>query len=709
MHLALLVIGIVSAAAVPTAPVERPASSFQLKWLADLGSEAPPVASRGLEPNARPLVAVVPGSLYVFSIDASGGLQRAKHLPVDPSAPYGAAVTDGGVVLATKEGSLSLWTFAGADLALRWRRDLGERVSALGWDGGDVVFASTWGNRVIAASAADGRTLWSADVGGRAEAPPLREGDAVFVATKTKALVRLDAATGAVRWKVALTGAAVFPLSILDDRSRALLSSTWDGRLTAHELATGRPRWTVTLSARLAGPPTVWTGLVGVVTADGSAHLYDAAGQLRWSQPGAAEGPATLLPLPPTAGAARVLVVSRMLAGLDIEKGSRVDDYPKGAVDELKRRFSDAMLEGEKTFSEGEKRALLERHAFDIAGPLFGPARLFGPYLVFGTEEGWAYFFDAATARPMARYHAGQPGSRLATLPSGEAIATAGEEIFALAPASGQIVWRRGAGAEITQVESEASVGVLAAGRLHTLDPRDGVPRWSLRGAFRSMSSAGVTLLNEDGRLRVVSEDGRPLGDVLPLAADLLPPRRLSQGSWVAAGREGTLFGLLWQEPALTMIWDKRVGERLTDLWLAAGRIVVRTESGALVAFDETREEVWRVRLAADDRVFPSASGETFVVCGAAEMRVHGASSGEIQRQWKVASPAVGVDVNGTSLAWLDRAGGAFAADSAAEAVDHTGEIGVPLSAAVPTSGGFFLTTAAGDVGFVEFKRGEGR
>jgi len=130
--------------------------------------------------------------------------------------------------------------------------------------------------------------------------------------------------------------------------------------------------------------------------------------------------------------------------------------------------------------------------------------------------------------------------------------------------------------------------------------------------------------------------------------------------------------------------------------------LVVRSEPGTLVGFDESGQEIWKLRLASDDRFELVPQAASLVILGATELRVHDWVSGEPRFQWKVGSPAVGADIRGRSLSWLDRAGGAHEVDMLDGRLLDTTDLGGPLAAVAPTPGGFLVTTAAGEAGFVE-------
>jgi outer membrane protein assembly factor BamB len=689
--------------------------------LVDLGAESLRASPPAAGTSSRSVGVSVPGAAYVFTLGPDGSPQRQKRLAVDASAPYGVAFTDSGLALASKEGSVGLWTFLpSGDPSLRWRRELGERASSVGWNGGDSVFVATWRNRLLGLSAADGRLLWTVDIGGRAEAPAVVEGKDVFVVTRAKAFLRIDATTGSVRWKVGLPGLAVHPPVLFGEKPRLALCGTGDGQLVAYDSSTGRIHWSLALPAKLASAPFVGPESVAAVTADGAILAYSPSGQPRWTQPGSSEGPATLLLQSPGGVAPRLLAVSKMLMGLDLGTGTRLADYPKAAAEELKRRFADAMLEGVKTYSEGEKRALMEQEAFDISGPLFGPAHVFGPHVAFGTEDGWAYVFDASTLRPRGRYRAGQGCSGLPVLVSGRVMAVAGEEMFGLDPSSGRVLWKRVLGGDAGPLTGEATLGVVAGGRVHALNPLDGVLQWSLRGRFRSVAppaaggdpKATPWLVDDgEGNLRAVWPSGVLGGEPLPAGGDLLPVRPASARSWVAATREGNVFEVAWEPPAgglrpsegrLLKTWEKSLDERLMDIQVARGRMVVRSESGYLVGLDEYGHEAWRLHVAGEDRyeVIPQAA--YLVILGAADVRVHDWVSGEMKFQGKVESPALATDIRGKSLLWLDRLGGAHRADLLEGRFLESADLGEPLASATRTGSGFLVTTTAGELGLVE-------
>lgn len=702
-----------------------PLPAAELRWLAELGAESLVASPRPPGTSRRAIVVSVPGAAYVFTLGPDGSLLKRRRLAADPAAPYGVAATETGLVLADRQGIVGLWSLSGEGAAsLRWRRDLGDRVTSVGWDGGELVLVATWKGRLVAMAAADGRILWSADIGGRAEAPAVTDGRDVFIASKARALLRLDASTGVIRWKVALPGVALHPPVPFGEKPHLVLCGTWEGQLLAYDAPTGHVRWSASLPAKLASAPVAASDLVAAVTADGTVHAYDSAGNARWTALGSADGATALLLEASTGAAPRLVSVSKVLVGLDLAKGARLADYPHGAVEELRRRFAEAMLDGLKTYSEAEKHAILDREAFEISGPLFARARVFGPYLAFGTDDGWAYVFDAATLRPLARYRAGQACSGIPRLAAGRAVAVAGEEVFGLEPLTGKTLWRRVLGPDSGPVAGEATLAIVAGGRVHAIGAADGVLQWSLRGRFRSVtppaaaasegaSTAPWLVDDGEGNLRALLPPGRLVGDPLPAGGDLLPIVASSERSWIAATREGKVFGVDWEEPAggaggapngrLVKSWETAFDERILEVQLADGRMIVRSEAGTLAGVDAaSRQELWRVRVSKEDRVQALPRVGALLSLGTDAVRVHDWASGEVRFQQKVASPAVAADLRGTSLRWLDRWGGAHRVDVQDGRPEYTADLGVPLVEAARVPGGFLVTTAAGEVGFVD-------
>lgn len=703
-----------------------PPAAARVLWLTELGAESLVAPARSTVARHGTIVATVPGAAYAFDLTADGALLKRLRLAADPAAPYGVAVAERDLVLADRQGVLSRWSLEAGRWASRWRRELGERVTSVGWDGGRLVLAATWKGRLLAISALDGAPGWSIDLGGRAEAPALISGDDVFVATKSRQLLRVNAANGQVRWRVALSGTTLHPPGLLAGPPRLVVCGTLEGQLAAHEVVSGRVRWTAELDARLAGAPLVHAGGVAAVTVDGTIRGYDPAGRLSWTAAAAARGPASLLQLSEPGAAPRLLSVSRMITALDLSDGRQLESYPAGALAELRRRFADAMLEGDKTYSEPEKAAIEEQEAFEVAGPPFGAARPFGPHLAFGSEEGWVYAFDAARLRPAARYRGGEAAAA-AVLLGDRALASAGDDLFALDLATGATVWRKAVGPRPLTTAGPGTVGVLAGGRLHALAAADGALEWSVRGSYRLFAAPGASVTAADsaaaasgpghwlvadsaGELRAVLAPGRLVGEPLAIGGELLELLAVGPRSWIGATREGTLFGVGLEDlPAvagaaastrLTRTREKEWPEPLAGLAVAAGRALVRTASGALTVLEaESFEEVFRLALSPQDRVLVQAEDNALLVLGGAGVRVHDWTSGAPLAEL-AARGALAAKLRGDSLVWLDGSGELHLA-ALASGSSTSVRLELPLVQATPAGAGFLVTTAAGEVGFV--------
>jgi hypothetical protein len=220
------------------------------------------------------------------------------------------------------------------------------------------------------------------------------------------------------------------------------------------------------------------------------------------------------------------------------------------------------------------------------------------------------------------------------------------------------------------------------------------------------------------GNLRALVPPGRLVGDPLPAGGELLPVLATGPRSWVAATRPGKVVLVVWEEAPvagasagggqgrLVTSAEANLGEPIVEAQFAEGRILVRTEAGSIAGLDGTTlQEGWRIRVAREDRVQALPQAGALFVMGGDELRAYDWSTGELKLQRKLAAPAVGADLRGGTLRWLDRWGGAHRADGPEATVVST-DLGLSLAAAAPAPGGFLVATAAGEVGFVEVADG---
>ncbi len=700
---ALLVLG-ASGLRASDREVPRP---LKLAWLVDLGSEAMAVNPRPLEAQGSLWISV-PGAALAFSVDGNGALTKLSRLPSDFSSAFGLATSGQAAVVANRSGELTLWRSPepGAAPELQWRSPLGSRATSVAWNGADQIWAATRDGRLLALGDDDGEEVWSIDMGGRAEAPPVASGGDLYVATKSRTLLRIDTETGTVRWRRELAGPVIHPPVLTAGDSPLVVCGTWSGTLAAFEASSGNRVWSLELPGKLAGAPVAGVDKIAAVTENGAVHVHDLRGQPVWSASEIAEGPASLS-IATHEGTSRLLVVSQRLALLDLATGAPIDSYPEGAEHDLRDRFVASMMEGEKTWSEVEKHAAREREAFIISGPLFGPARRMGNGLAFATEDGWVYFFETATLRPTFRYRAGQPAAGLPRLTGDRLVAAAGEEVFALAPATGQVLWRRGVGGSVREVTGGDTLAVLAGDRMTTLDAKNGSRGWTQRRGVRFVSAKGELWLvaDDDGKLRALNGAGTQLGELSSGGTLLRPVPLGTDATWAVATEEGRVFGVAWVAGSpgrLELIWEYELGTKIRDLRRARGRLLVRLGDGALLSLDpHTRREVWRRQLDETEDVTLVNDDHAFVVHGGDTVRIYDSLVGRITFAREAPAEAVGIALDGARLHWLDRAGFAHTVDIRDGRFLRSSDLGVPLESAAHGPAGFVIRTAAGEIGVV--------
>jgi outer membrane protein assembly factor BamB len=678
-----------------------------------------------------PIWVNVPGAALSFAVGADGSLAKLLRLETDFSSAYGVSLSPLGAVVADRQGGVALFGATGPGLApeLRWRRDLGSRVLSVS-SSGDRVWAATFDGELVALRSPDGAILWSTPIEGRAEAPAAGTEKDVFVATKSSALLRIDAATGVVRWKAALSGPVIHP-PVLAERESLVLCGTWGGTLTAFKTSSGDPQWSVALPGKLASPPVASSDRVAEVTDDGTVHAHDLRGRPVWRAAETADGPASLFIVARPEGGPALLVVSRRLAALDLATGERLDSFPEGAERELQRRFFEARIEGERTYAEAEKSAALEREAFSIPGPLFGAARMLGGGIAFGTEDGWVYLFHAATLRPTYRYRAGQAVTGLPRLAAGRLVAAAGDEVFGLAPETGEVLWRRGVGGAVRDIDGGRTLVVLTGERLSALDARDGSRGWTQRTRTRFVSASpragapgeeGDLWLIEDGagRLQALDRTGREVASLASGGTLLRPVPLAGESAWAAATREGRVFALAWvgAQPAsgaaapgaapagrLELVWEHSLDAPVSSLSSAGGVLLARLEGSLASLASGSGREIWRLPLLEPEDVVLAEEEQAFLVFGADTVRMYDLRTGEIRFAREARPPAVGVVLRGRKLRWLDRSGRSYAADVVEERLLEAVDLGVGLEGAVPTPEGFLIKTSAGEIGVVSAGR----
>lgn len=681
---------------------------FRLKWLSDLGADVIATPRAGTLADRAPVAAQVAGAAYFLGADEEGRLRKVKRIPADFSSAYGLATSPGGAVVADGDGSVGLWSWLdGRTPRLLWRKDVGERVMSVGWDGGSSVWIATRDNRLAALSTTDGGELWSTEIDGRAEGPAVREEASLFVATKAGALFQLDASSGKAKWKATLPGPALHPPVLSGRDPRLVVCGTWNGHLSAFDASTGKGLWSIDLGSRLAGAPVAGESFVAAATENGAVHVFDLEGELRFRSEEAASGAADLLVQSSSNGAVRLIVVSRILKSLDPGTGATLADYPEGAVKEITRRFLDAMLEGERVHSESEKAAVVARETFPIQGRLFGEARLFGDRLIFATEEGFIYSFDAVSLRPLSRYRAGQHVSARPLLSEGMLVAAASDEIFGLDPDSGRTLWSRDVGV-VRQLAPGASLAVVGEDRFDVLDPMSGVRQWSATGDFEAVLAMAPTAtknepswvtVSRSGSIRAFDGAGNALEGSLELDREIAAVAATGAHSFAVATRDGRVVALDW-DTALRTGWEATVSGPIQGLVYSNERLILRAGERIVGLASGDGSPSWDLSLEIGE-TFYVESGAIFLL-GSGTLRVFDVATGELRLKHSVPSPAVGAALHRGALVWLDASGRAHRAASGNEGEDESIDLDVLLSQAIFVSDRFLVTTEAGEVGLVE-------
>ncbi len=691
----------------------------RLRWLVDVGAEAH--AARPLPSATGEIVwASVPGATLAFSVQEGGALEKIRRVASDFASGQSLATAASGAVVADREGRIALYERAagGPGDALRWRRDVGEPVLSVAWDGGERVWIATRDERLLALSARDGSTLFAASLGARAATPALPLPAGALIATKSAALLRVDTGKRVPRWRVPLPASVLHAPVLANDGQRTLaLCGSLSGELSAFDVDSGRMLWSVDLGGRLAGAPLATRESVIAPLDDGSARAYTLGGKRLWDAPGVLEGPASLFLA--SSAEPRAIVLSRRLAVLDAVDGARSDVYPQGALEELRARFHQAMLEGEGAASAAEQRAAQEREAFALAGPLFGAPALQPGGLVFGTEEGWIYRFDPSALRPTFRYRAGADAAHLHAPAGGHLLVSAGEELFALRPEDGALVWRRSVGGPVQRTSGNATLAVLAGERRTELDASDGARRASRAADGSWPGAAAPDASGRDGQAWLVASDGSlALAELEGDAADALAVEgrallRRSNGDasfWIAAARDGRIARV---EPAaeasqasrasVRVVWEQRLPEPVVDVHAARDWILLRLASGKLaVLASESGQLRRRLALARSEREQASESASALLIHGERSLRVLALPEGELRFELPLETPALAAELTSSELVWLDRAGVAHVADARSGAPLGAHPLGTNLKEARAVPDGFGVLSDSGEVGFVE-------
>lgn len=126
-----------------------------------------------------------------------------------------------------------------------WNADIDQPICGGVGIGGGLVMVATEDGRVWALDEKSGKTLWKTQINGEVLAPPQSDGTTVVAVTFSGNLVGLDAKTGAKKWLYA-GGAPVLSLRassapVLYDTG--VIAGLNNGKVVAVDVASGQPLW----------------------------------------------------------------------------------------------------------------------------------------------------------------------------------------------------------------------------------------------------------------------------------------------------------------------------------------------------------------------------------------------------------------------------------------------------------------------------------
>ena len=229
--------------------------------------------------------AVVTGDLHhIESLDPRGRLRwRAKVDSIWEASP----AIDARLVVVG--GRRWVTVLARANGAMRWRRPMGDDVTAMAI-AGNLVIAGDHAGTLTAFDAKTGHPRWSVHYDGRLySAPRVDFAAGAVVATwhwSSAPMVRVfDLETGALRWQAPTAGYTAAPVVTRGLVIVAFGSSEGNARIVARDLETGAPRWGVPVPGPFeeAIEPAVNGHDYAVVDHNGVVTLLDpATGAVRW-------------------------------------------------------------------------------------------------------------------------------------------------------------------------------------------------------------------------------------------------------------------------------------------------------------------------------------------------------------------------------------------------------------------------------------------
>jgi outer membrane protein assembly factor BamB len=249
----------------------------------------------------------------LFALDAATGKLRwtSPDGPVDGPASgwwYAPVVSDGMVYVAGNPGPGkpgTLYAVSAGGGGQKWRLDAKQSLVPPPAAGGGLVYVSVDGS-LRALDATTGTQRWQlASSGANAFTAPIVAGGVVVVADSAGILAGLDAATGTRRWTHTASDGVTAPTWAA---AGGVLYACANTQVRAYDLATGAPKWTSAVDARLDPGNKPLTVAGGTVFVPGDARVQQSAraltaldaatGRTRWTfttgEKAYVEGPAAV-------------------------------------------------------------------------------------------------------------------------------------------------------------------------------------------------------------------------------------------------------------------------------------------------------------------------------------------------------------------------------------------------------------------------------
>lgn len=240
-------------------------------------------------PNASPLltgnVLIVPIGHTIHALDAITGTELWKFpLGGELEGEFRASPALAGNVVVVSNTNKSVFGLNKTDGAKLWTFLLSNSVARKIYADSDYVYLFTGDNKIVALNAATGSRAWSNDfnindsvVGN----PVMHEGD-LFFFTGSSQLVSFSTTRQKPNWALNVGSTPFEGGPVVYDGALFIVSGQQVGKINAK---TGRPIWTRTFPAQLAGSVAMTSNGGVVATDDVKCFVFDLQGRLKSTKP----------------------------------------------------------------------------------------------------------------------------------------------------------------------------------------------------------------------------------------------------------------------------------------------------------------------------------------------------------------------------------------------------------------------------------------